>query len=208
MAEHEPEAAVKSGKSGMIVRLTVLAFMLAVIGGECLIACFYLPTVAASASSAPAADDHGQAKPDAHSGEHPASPPALQREVDLGQFNLTAFQPASNTTLLIDFHLYGTVPMLHEEEAAAAPAGHGGHGSDKHGGGEAKSKDEFASLFDKHKHRIRDQIITIVRSAEMTDFADPSLGLLRRKILEKSNRALGKPLLEEVFFSDFSLVEQ
>jgi hypothetical protein len=34
------------------------------------------------------------------------------------------------------------------------------------------------------------------------------LGLIRRKILEKSNRTLGKPLLEEVIFSDFSLVEQ
>jgi flagellar FliL protein len=51
-------------------------------------------------------------------------------------------------------------------------------------------------------------VITIVRSAEMTDFADPSLGLIRRRILEKSNRALGKPLLVEVIFSDFSLVEQ
>jgi hypothetical protein len=40
------------------------------------------------------------------------------------------------------------------------------------------------------------------------DYADPSLGLIRRKILERSNRTLGKSLIQEVIFSDFSLIQQ
>jgi len=34
------------------------------------------------------------------------------------------------------------------------------------------------------------------------------LGLIKRKILEKSNRTLGKPLLQEILIPDFSFVEQ
>jgi len=202
------DAAAKGGKSSTIARLTVLAFILAVIGAECIVACFYLPAAADSASAVK--DDHadhktGEHKSGEHDDEHHPPPPTLQREVDLGEFSLTAFQPASNTTLLIDFHLYGTVAVPPGEAEHAEEAKSGGHG---HGVGEEQPKDEFTKLYEKSKHRIRDQIITIIRSAEMTDFADPSLGLIRRKILEKSNRALGKPLLEEVIFSDFSLVEQ
>ena len=141
-------------------------------------------------------------------GEHakPEEQAAPKREVDLGKFSITSFQPASNTTLLIDFHMCGTVAI----DAAATKADEAGHGhGGGHGHGEATpADDEFSRLYDKHKHRLRDQVIVIVRSAEITDFADPSLGLIRRKILEKSNRLLGKPLLEEVIFSDFSLVEQ
>ena len=189
----------------MITRLIVLGFILAVIGAEGLIACFYLPTVAASGTTDSQA--HGE-KEAAHAvpGHESQAPPQLKREVDLGKFSLTAYQPASNSSVLIDFHLFGTVavePGHHDEEAASS----GGHGGG-HGGGEAKPNDEFSRLYDKSMHRIRDQVITIVRSADLTDFADPNLGLIRRKILEKSNRILGKPLLQEVIFSDFSLVEQ
>jgi flagellar FliL protein len=174
--------------------------MVAVIGAECLVACLYLPSVSASA---PAEEEHA-ADTTEHEEEHEQEH-ASKREVDLGKYSITSFQPASNTTLLIDFHLYGTVAM---EAGASDDGGHDGGG---HGGGDGEKSaddDEFTRLFEKNKHRLRDQIITIVRSAELTDFADASLGLLRRRILEKSNRTLGKPLLEEVIFSDFSLVEQ
>jgi flagellar basal body-associated protein FliL len=190
----------KKGKSSLLTRLVVLSFMLAVIGGECLVACLYLPSVSASA---PAADAH--APEDAAHEEEPQTPHALKREVDLGKYSITSFQPASNTTLLIDFHLFGTVAA---DDGASSDGGHGGHGGGAHGEKAPAVDDEFTRQFEKNKHRMRDQVITIVRSAEITDFADPSLGLIRRKILEKSNRTLGKPLLEEVIFSDFSLVEQ
>jgi flagellar FliL protein len=205
MAEEAPTTAAapaaapapeKKGKTSLLTRLVVLAFMLAVIGGECLVACLYLPSVSASAP----ADEHAATDPAEH-GEEEHAQHAHKREVDLGKYSITSFQPASNTTLLIDFHLFGTVAL---EEGASTDGGHG----DGHGEKAPAADDEFTKLFEKNKHRLRDQVITIVRSAEITDFADPSLGLIRRKILEKSNRMLGKPLLEEVIFSDFSLVEQ
>jgi flagellar FliL protein len=212
MSDHETPAsdaaAAKPSKSGMMGKLVVLSFLVAVIGGECLVACFYLPTVAASAMPAEHApeehadDHHATDKHDKHD-EHAKS--AATREVDLGKFSVTAFQPASNTTLLIDFHLFGTVAVEPNEEHAAAAEHGGDHG---HGKEEPAPDDEFSRLFKKNEHRFRDQVITIVRSAELTDYADPSLGLIRRKILEKSNRTLGKPLLREVIFSDFSLIEQ
>lgn len=193
----------------MLTKIVVLAFMVAVIGGECLVACFYLPSMsAATPATAPDAAEHAD-----ESADEKAEQATPKREVDLGRFSITSFQPASNTTLLIDFHMFGTVAGEASEAAAAPAEGHGGEHGGGHGGGHGASEapasdDEFTRLFEKHKHRLRDQVIVIVRSAELTDFADPSLGLIRRKILEKSNRLLGKPLLEEVIFSDFSLVEQ
>ena len=199
-APSSPAAAPAPSKSSALTKIVVLAFMVAVIGGECLVACFYLPSMsAATPVAAPEAIEHQE-----EAAEEETAHAAPKREVDLGRYSITSFQPASNTTLLIDFHMFGTVAA--EADASTAPAAAEGHG---HGHGETPaSDDEFTRLFEKHKHRLRDQVIVIVRSAEMTDFADPSLGLIRRKILEKSNRLLGKPLLEEVIFSDFSLVEQ
>jgi len=184
-------------KSGKLLKLIALAFVVAVIGGECLVAFFYLTS-----------KDHGAG---AHAEEHATKPAhgeqggepseeldaeayvALMEEeaggdhgqaheVDLGEFSLTVFQPSTNTTLLVDFHLYGTI--RHEEEV------------------------EFTEMFEKNKHRIRDQIIVTIRSAELQDLADPGLGLIKRQILAKSNAILGKLLLRAVIFSDFTFIEQ
>jgi flagellar FliL protein len=100
----------------------------------------------------------------------------------MGEFSLTAFQPTSNSTLRIDFHLFGTVRAGEEKE--------------------------FARLMEESKHRIREQVLMTVRSADITDLADPGLGLVKRQILDKTNRTLGKPLLHAVIISDFSFVEQ
>jgi flagellar FliL protein len=42
----------------------------------------------------------------------------------------------------------------------------------------------------------------------MNDLTDPVLGLIKRKILEKTNRLLGKAMVKGVVFSDFSYYEQ
>jgi flagellar FliL protein len=34
------------------------------------------------------------------------------------------------------------------------------------------------------------------------------LGLLKRRLLEKTNRALGEPILKELLFSKFNFVER
>ena len=51
-------------------------------------------------------------------------------------------------------------------------------------------------------------MLTTIRSAELADLTDPGLGLIKRQILEKTNRALGKPVLQGIVFSDFVAVEQ
>lgn len=103
-------------------------------------------------------------------------------EVDLKEFGITAYQPKSSTTIRIDFHLYATVNL--------------------------EDQDEFNELIIQNTHRLREQIIVTARSVDANDLTDPSLGLLKRKILEKTNRILGKPLVKSVVFSDYSFVSQ
>ena len=176
-------------KGGWFWKLIVLGLIAAVIGAECLFAYVYVSIATDKAASG----EDGHAKHVAHGktdehGEHgeegqdASGGEGGEREIDLGEFSLTAFQPASNTTLLIDFHLYGTIM-----------------GEEEHG---------FAEHYESNKHRIRDQVITTIRSAELADLTDPGLGLIKRQILEKTNRALGKPLLHGIVFSDFLVVEQ
>jgi flagellar basal body-associated protein FliL len=210
-----PATATDTPKAGggAFWKIIAVAFILAVIGGECLFAFIYVSSATdkvkseaapAEAEHAPAHDDHAKAddhgahgghgekaeKKGGHGhdkkpekGAHGASGDgAKEREIDLGQFSLTTLQPASNTTLLVDFHLYGTVNSENESLAG--------------------------DLIERHKHRVRDQVLTTVRSAEIADLTDPGLGLIKRQILEKTNRALGKPLLQGIVFSDFLVVEQ
>ena len=130
---------------------------------------------------------HGHDKPEkGHGDGQGATKPAPKHsdadEVDLGNFTVSGFQPASNSTLFITFHLYGTV---------------------KH-----KYVREFEQRLEENKHRIRDNIIVIIRSADIIDLTDSGLGLIKRRILETTNRSLAKPLLQEVVFSEFSFIEQ
>jgi len=104
-------------------------------------------------------------------------------EFPLGEaFSVSAFQPASNTTLRFDFQLFG---LAKEED-----------------------HDEVISLHAKLERRFREQVIVTIRSAEIADVSEPGLGLIKRKILEKTNRAYGKPLLQDIIIPDFSFVEQ
>jgi hypothetical protein len=104
------------------------------------------------------------------------------QEMDLGEFRVTAYQPVSNTTLRLDFHIYGAVFN--------------------------SQVDEFSSVFNVKKQRFRDQVITMVRTVDMADFTEAGLGLIKRRILETTNKTLGKPYLQAVIFSEFSFVEQ
>jgi flagellar FliL protein len=131
--------------------------------------------VAASAGhSAAPTDDHEHG--DSHEGSHDVS------EVELGTYNITRFNPTTNTTLAIDFELFGVV--------LAADA------------------TEFQHLFEKNKARIREQVTMSLHSATSADLTDAGLGLIKRRILEKTNRALGQPMVKEVLFSKFNFVER
>ncbi len=141
----------------------------------------YLPSTAETAALAGSAVENKKEKKggaEKGTGKDQNSP----MEVDLGEFNVTAYQPASNTTLRIDFHLYGTVAA-----------------------GEQK---DFLTRLEENQHRFRELVIVTVRSSEITDLTDAGLGLVKRKIMDKTNRMLGKQLLQSVIFSDFSFIEQ
>jgi len=103
-------------------------------------------------------------------------------EVELGRFNVTRYNPENDTTLVVDFELYGVVL--------------------------AGDQGDFESQYEKNKVRLREQVIVTLGGAESTDLTDSQLGLLKRRILEKTNRALSKPLVQEVLFSKFNFVER
>ena len=181
-------------KSGWFWKLIVLGLIVAVIGAECLFAFVYVSMatdkaataeVGSATSAAPQSSQDEDGELEQASKEVNGNAKGeirAERETDLGEYSLSAFQPASNTTLLIDFHLYGTLS--------------------------AEDETGFSEHFEANKHRIRDQVITTIRSAELADLTDPGLGLIKRQILEKTNRVLGKPLLQGIVFSDFLVVEQ
>jgi hypothetical protein len=103
-------------------------------------------------------------------------------ELPLGTFNVTRYNPEAGTTLTIDIDLFGTVL---EEEVP-----------------------EFHERLEKNRSRVGEQVILTLHGASASDLADAGLGLIKRTILEKTNRALGKPLVREVLFSKFNFVER
>ena len=173
------------GRSSILAKIKILLVVTAVVVVECLVAYLYLPSAsetAALAEATMAASSDTHASPDQNGQSEDQEQLVDQVEVDLGEFSVTAFQPISNTALRIDFRLWGTV----DEEGY----------------------NEFMKLMEENLHRFREQVIVTVRSADITDLTDAGLGLIKRKILEKTNKTLGKPLLRAVIFSDFSFIEQ
>jgi len=177
--------AADSSRGSLFAVVKVVLFVAVVVALECLMAYFLMPSPDQTAAWANAAMDESSndpaADPDQPTGAS-LEKPLDQVEVDLGEFSVSAFQPVSNTTLRIDFHLYGIV--------------------------RAEDEVEFHTRLDESRHRFRERILVIMRSAELTDLTDAGLGLIKRRILEKTNDTLGKPLLLGVIFSDFSFVEQ
>lgn len=159
------------------------AFMAVVIVIECGVAFFLIPSQAKIeqiAEAKVAEKSHAHTDHDDPASGHDDH--AHAKEKDLGQFGVTAYQPASNTTLRIDFHLFATITEADEAD--------------------------FDHIYASSQHRIREQVIVTIRTSEISDLTDPGLGLIKRKILEKTNRLLGKQYLQNVVFSDFSFVEQ
>jgi hypothetical protein len=161
----------------MMKTLVIAGFVGAVILAECLAAYFLIPSSAQLEASAKARAEEKQ-KDDEHHGEDHGESNGNSVEVELGKYNITVHRPASDVTLRVSFILIGTVDE-HEREA-------------------------FDILFEKNQHRLRDKIIFEIRNCELSDLTDPGLGLIKRRILAKSNELLGKPILQSVVFSEFS----
>lgn len=187
--EHENESAAepaKSGGRGIFRLVKAVAFVSVIVAVEIVIASMITPTAQetehlahdlAAASAGEAAGEHGK-----HGGEEAHSDAHNLREVELGTYNVTRYNPATNTTLAIDFELYGIVLA-----------------DDVH---------DFDHHFANSKARIREQVTMTLHGADSSNLTDAGLGLIKRQILEKTNRALGEPLLKEVLFSKFNFVER
>ncbi|HEV3417019.1 MAG TPA: flagellar basal body-associated FliL family protein [Pirellulales bacterium] len=194
-----------AGVKKSLSKVKIGAIVGAIVLSQCVLAYLYLPggdSAAKADAKKEAAAAQAMEKPEK---EAASEARAELREVDLGKFSLTAFDPNSNTTSLIDFQLVGTVAAEHDEKAAKGGGEHGGHGKP---GEVEEDNSPFGKLFKRNRNRFRDQVITIIRNAQMADLTDPGLGLIKRQILAKTNSLLGEPLLKEVLFSDFAVVQQ
>ncbi len=187
-----PEPATNNSSRPLIKKLKVGGIIAGIVLLQCVFVSLWLP--ASDQHSA-----HASSKPEPRSQET-ASTHATEEErseVDLGAFSLTVFNPNTNANLLIDFHLFGTV--------AGAAAEASGEKAEKPAEGDASKLQE---MLKKQKHRFRDQVIVTIRNSQIADLTDPGLGLIKRQILAKTNALLGEPLVKEVVFSDFVVVEQ
>lgn len=164
----------------------VIAFVSVVVVVEIVAAAMLVPSAGETEQLAKelAAASHGMTSDTKNADEHGETHDASHdiREVKLGTYNITRFNPANNMTRAIDFELFGTV--LADDMA------------------------EFEHLLENSHARVREQVIMTLHSAESTDLTDAGLGLLKRRILEKTNRALGQPVVREVLFSKFNFVER
>jgi flagellar basal body-associated protein FliL len=174
MSDKKAADAAAAPKKGGKLKVIVLIVTIMIV--ECGLAYWFFGT--AAPNTAESAESHGEE----HEEEEEGHDDGEGVEISLGDFDVTAFQPTSNTTLRVSFKLYGTVRP--NDEATVT------------------------TLVDERKHRFREQVLEIIRSSEMNDLTDPVLGLIKRKILEKTNRLLGKAMIKGVVFSDFSYYEQ
>jgi flagellar basal body-associated protein FliL len=191
VVEQVQEAAVEvpqRSRRGLIRIVKAVAFVSVIVVVQIVVASMLAPSVqdttriaqemaaASAGKSTKKSDDHN-----ADGGAQTVDEQNL-REVELGTYNITRYNPATNTTLAIDFELFGTVL--------------------------ADDVTEFQHRFENSNARIREQVTMTMHAAESADLTDAGLGLLKRQILEKTNRAIGEPLLKEVLFSKFNFVER
>jgi hypothetical protein len=192
--EQEGAVEVPKPKRGLFRVVKAVAFVSVIVIVEIVVASMITPTPQeterlanelAAAAHGDDGDKHGEhgdhdehAEEDSHGDGHDHD----LREVELGTYNVTRYNPTTNTTLAIDFELFGTVLA-----------------DDAH---------DFPHHFENSKARIREQVMMTLHGAQSSDLTDAGLGLIKRQILEKTNRALGEPMLKEVLFSKFNFVER
>ncbi len=187
MAEaHAPAAEpAPRRRSGIMTLVKAMAFVSVIVILEVAAATVVLPSAEQTrkmgeelvASNSDDKDDKGKTQ---EGGDQQALPES--KEVSLGVYHVVSFNPATGTSMCIDFELFGIVL--------------------------ASDSAEFAERFTLHERRLNEQVTIAIRGMESADFTDPGLGLIKRIILEKVNRALGKTLVREAVFSGFSFNER
>lgn len=195
--EAPAEAAPKRGP-GLMTLVKGAAAVSVVVLLEAAAAMMFIPTADETRAIAQELASGAHATADAHAheehashgehgghdsqGGHGGGHGAATHEAPLGTYHVVSYNPATQTSLNIDFELFGVVL--------------------------ASEVEDFNHLFALHEKRINEQVTIAIRGMEAADFTDPGLGLIKRIILEKTNRALGKPLVREAVFSEFSFMER
>jgi flagellar basal body-associated protein FliL len=105
-----------------------------------------------------------------------------QVEIELGQFDVAIHDAAADTTYHVMCKVVGSV---NEED-----------------------QPEFTELLANNQNRMRERIMIEFRSASVADLNEAGLGLIKRRILEKSNALLGKPLIKKVIFPEYNYFVQ
>jgi hypothetical protein len=200
MAEHaapEPaaEAPAAPKKAGIMTLVKALAIVSVVVLAQVCAGAMLLPSAEETLAvgkqlagthdeEAPHGDEgHGDEEGHSEEGDHGAGGHGNHAvEVNLGAYHIVSFNPKTGKGLSVDFELFGTVL--------------------------AEEKGDFDHLYVAHEKRVSEQITIAVRGLQVEDLADPGLGLIKRIILEKTNRALGKPLVREAVISQFSFIER
>jgi hypothetical protein len=181
-AQQLDAAPAKTG-SGLIGKLAIAGFMGGVIAVECLLAYLFIPTPDEVAALA---EENMTKKLPASlaTDEITASQDEMKNmvEIQLGDYSITIAQRNSSLALRADFTLAGTVL--------------------------ASEHSSMESMMDKYKARFREIVLYEFRNSEREDLDDPELGLIKRRILERSNNLFGKQLLKTLMFPDFSYIEQ
>ncbi len=190
--EKESESTGKKANKGpgLMTLIKAVAFVSVIVLLQIAAASMILPSAEETATIASELattnlneDDSTKSDDDSASkAENPLFADGEMIEVALGNFHSLSHNPKAGSRINIDFELFATVQ------------------EDEH--------NEFVDLFAANEHRIREQVQVTIRGADLSDFTDPTLGLIKRRILEKINRALGKPLLHEAIFSKFSFEER
>lgn len=179
-AETPPPAPAGPGLMGKIVAAAVIGLIVA---GEAALVYFFLPNADAIASRV-----REEVKQELNDGSEKLEDVAKtsefteQAEVELGSFSLAIHQPSTNSTLNVTCRVMGTI--------------------------EKTDQAEFDKLLANNANRLRERIVIEFRSADLGELTDAGLGLLKRRILEKSNQLLGKPILKSIMFPEYNYYQQ
>jgi flagellar basal body-associated protein FliL len=105
----------------------------------------------------------------------------VHRIHELGYFHLRQLRPTRDETINVKFELHLLMP-----EDAPGP--------------------ELENLLNRWTQRLRDQVITAVRRAEIKDFTEPGLRRLQKMILLRINRLLKFSRIEGVYLTRYEFV--
>ncbi len=123
----------------------------------------------------------GEPAPADTSTQQSATEDLVHRIHELGYFHLRQLRPTRDETINVKFELH----LLMPEDASGL---------------------ELENRLNRWTQRLRDQVITAVRNAEVKDFTEPGLRRLQKMILLRINRLLKFARIEKIYLTQYEFV--